>query len=224
MAGQEQEDYAEAPLDAERVWCETRRSPLEAPRPALFLDRDGTLIELEPYLSEPGKVRPIAGAGRMIARANAIGLPVIVITNQSGIDRGYYGWAAFAAVQRRLEFLIGAEGARFDAVYACPHLPGGRAGEQAPGSLYRKPGPGMLLRAAEVLNLDLRRSWVVGDAASDLEAGLRAGLCRGWLVPTGYGARDAEAARSLTGAGFEVVVGRPIEALIGELDDLAAAL
>jgi D-glycero-D-manno-heptose 1,7-bisphosphate phosphatase len=173
-------------------------------------------------LSEPDKVRPIAGAGRLIARANAIGLPVVVVSNQSRIDRGYYGWSAFAAVQRRLERLVGAEGGRFDAVYACPHLPGGRAGEEAPDSLYRKPGPGMLLRAAEVLNLDLRRSWVVGDAASDLEAGLRAGLCRGWLVPTGHGARDAEAARSLMGAGFEVVVGRSIEALIGELDDLAA--
>ena len=82
----------------------------------------------------------------------------------------------------------------------------------------RKPDPGMLTTAAAELGLDLGLSWIAGDCATDIEAGLRAGLRGGWLVPTGYGARDAEAARSLRGEDFEVVVGEPLDGLAERLD------
>ena len=99
-----------------------------------------------------------------------------------------------------------AAGGRIDAVYACPALPGS-------GAACRKPEPGMIHAAAEDLGIDLGASWIVGDSASDLEAGLRAGLARGWLVPTGYGARDRGLAAGLARADFRVTIGRPIAAL-----------
>lgn len=213
-----------APLDAEGVWCEVRTGrglPPGPKRPALFLDRDGTLINLVPYLSRPELVKPVPGLSRVIARANALAIPVVVITNQSGIARGYYGWRDFAAVQAALDGFIRAGGGRIDAVYACPHLPGAlltTPGEDPPS---RKPNPGMLLRAREDLNLDLAASWIVGDAASDLEAGKRAGLSRGWLVPTGLGTQETDAARQLADARFEVVVEREFRMLGGELRSLA---
>ena len=94
-----------------------------------------------------------------------------------------------------------AAGARIDAVYACPHMP------VEPLLFGRKPDPGMLTAAAE-LNLDLTASWIAGDCATDIEAGRRAGLRGGWLVPIGFGARD----------GFEVVVGEPLDRLADRLD------
>ncbi len=211
-----------APLDAEGVWCESRRAPFATPRPALFVDRDGTLIELVPYLSEPARVKPVPGAERLVARANALEIPVVVVTNQSGVGRGYYGWREFAAVEQAIDRKFEAHGGRIDAVYACPHPPGALAPEPAEDPPCRKPNPGMLLRAQRDLNLDLASSWIVGDAASDLEAGKRAGLARGWLVPTGYGARDAKAAEGLSCSTFDTVVGRAIGSLERELEVLAA--
>ncbi len=104
-----------------------------------------------------------------------------------------------------------ATGARIDAVYACPHMP------VEPLLFGRKPDPGMLTVAAE-LNLDLAASWIAGDCATDIEAGRRAGLRGGWLVPIGFGARDATVARGLARDGFEVVVGEPLDRLADRLD------
>lgn len=198
------------PLDASGMWREVRaRRPAGDPRPALFLDRDGTLIELVNYLSRPEEVRPIPEALALVARAAALDLPVVLITNQSGIARGYYGWDAFSAVQGAVLDAVHAAGGRIDAVYACPALP-------ESGAPCRKPNPGMLLAGAEDLAIDLAASWIVGDAAIDLEAGKRAGLRRGWLVPTGYGARDREAAGALADGDFAVTLGRPIGEVAGQ--------
>ena len=194
------------PLDSDGLWREVRAGPAAAPGPALFLDRDGTIIELVDYLSRAEEVAAIPGALESLAAATRAGLRVVVVTNQSGIGRGYYGWDAFAAVQARVTALADAAGGRIDGVYACPALPGS-------GAPCRKPAPGMLLAAAADLAIDLSRSWIVGDSASDLEAGRRAGLARGWLVPTGYGGRDRSAASGLADAGFPVTIGRPIAAL-----------
>ncbi len=194
------------PLDADGLWREVRARPAAAPGPALFLDRDGTLIELVPWLHRAAEVVPVPGAFESVAAAGEAGLRVVLVTNQSGIGRGYYGWDAFAEVRERVIALADAAGGRIDAVYACPALPGS-------GAPCRKPAPGMLRAAAADLGIDLGASWIVGDSASDLEAGHRAGLARGWLVPTGYGARDRAAAARLAAADFALTVGRPIAAL-----------
>ncbi len=194
------------PLDSSGLWREVRIGRSAAPAPGLFLDRDGSLIELVDYLSRADEVVPIPGAFESLAQAARCGYRVVIVTNQSGIDRGYYGWDAFAAVQERVIALAQAAGGRIDAVYACPALPGS-------GAPCRKPAPGMILAAAAALGIDLGASWIVGDSASDLEAGRHAGLARGWLVPTGYGARDRGRAAGLAHGGFRVTIGRPIAAL-----------
>ena len=194
------------PLDSSGLWREVRIGGPAAPAPGLFLDRDGTLIELVDYLSRADEVVPIPGAFESLAQAARCSYRVVIVANQSGIDRGYYGWDAFAAVQERVIALAQAAGGRIDAVYACPALPGS-------GAPCRKPAPGMILAAAADLGIDLGASWIVGDSASDLEAGRRAGLARGWLVPTGYGARDRSPAAGLARGDFRVTIGRPIAAL-----------
>jgi D-glycero-D-manno-heptose 1,7-bisphosphate phosphatase len=157
-------------------------------RPAIFLDRDGTLNEEVDYLSDPDQLVLVPGAAAAVARLNVLGIPVVVVTNQSGIGRGKYGWGDFAAVMDRMGVLLALEQARIDAVYASPHHEKGVGEYAVANHPDRKPNPGMLLRAAEEHGLDLARSWMVGDKAIDLEAGRRAG-CRVALVRTGYGSQ-----------------------------------
>ena len=185
------------------LWCDIRTSHPAGNHPALFLDRDGTLIELVDYLSDPAAVVLIGSVLGDIRQANKDGHAVVIVTNQSGIGRGYYGWDDFHAVQARLYDLLAAEDVVIDATYACPHPPPDAGGPEH--SLYRKPAPGMLIRAADDLNLDLSRSRILGDSVSDLAAGKAAGLPLGILVSDGYGARDAEAARVLADERFEVI-------------------
>lgn len=163
-------------------------------RPAVFLDRDGTLNEEVDYLCDPEHLVMIPGAAAAVARLNAKGIPVVVVTNQSGIGRGKYDWQDFAAVMSRMGTLLALENAWIDAVYASPHHEKGQGDYGVADHPERKPNPGMLLRAAEEHGLDLAHSWMVGDKAIDLEAGHRAG-CRAVLVRTGYGAQvDGSAA------------------------------
>lgn len=156
-------------------------------RPAVFLDRDGTLNEEVDHLHRPEELALIPGAAQAVARLNAAGLPVIVVSNQSGIGRGYFGWEDFHAVMARMTELLAEQGARLDGTYASPHHEKGQGEYAAVDHPERKPNPGMLQRAAEEHGLDLSRSWMVGDKAIDIEAGQRAG-CRTILVRTGYGA------------------------------------
>jgi len=158
-------------------------------RPALFIDRDGTLNIETDYLHQPDEVVLIPGAAQALARVNALGIPVIVVSNQSGIGRGHFDWRDFYAVMERISELLGQHGARMDAVYAAPHHEKGVGEYAVADHPDRKPNPGMLLRAAEEHGLDLARSWMVGDKAIDLEAGHRAG-CRAALVRTGYGQEE----------------------------------
>ncbi|MBV9773562.1 MAG: HAD family hydrolase, partial [Gemmatimonadetes bacterium] len=130
-------------------------------KPAVFLDRDGTVIHDAEYLSDPAGVRLMPGAGEAVARLNRAGIPVVLVTNQSGIGRGYFTEADFRAVQARLAEVLAAAGARLDAVYYCPHGPDD-------GCDCRKPALGLWLRAAREMGLDLERSWYVGDRARDL--------------------------------------------------------
>lgn len=203
-------------MDHRGLWRDLRgQQPVgdAPPRPALFLDRDGTIIEQMPYLSQPEMVRVIPAAATLIAKANALAMPVVVVTNQSGLERGLFDWQTYAAVEDAVTAAVTEAGGRIDAVYACPRMP------TEPLPFGRKPGPGMLTAAAEDLNLDLAKSWVAGDAASDIEAGRNAGLAGGWLVPTGFGARDETLARELAREGFEVVVGEMVDGLGVRLGD-----
>jgi D-glycero-D-manno-heptose 1,7-bisphosphate phosphatase len=153
----------------------------------VFLDRDGTINVEVDHLCRVEDVALIPGAGEAVARLNASGLPVIVVTNQSGIGRGKFSWEAYRLVMARLAELLALHGARIDAAYMAPHHPLGNGEYCHPDHPDRKPNPGMLQRAAAEMGLDLARSWMVGDKEIDLRAGRSAG-CRAVLVRTGYGA------------------------------------
>jgi len=155
-------------------------------RPAIFLDRDGTLNLEVDYLRRAEDVVLIPGAAKAIARLNEKNIPVVLITNQSGIGRGLFGWQDYQSVMKKIEDLLAHVGAHLDDAYVCPFH------EDANGEYChvnhpdRKPNPGMILKAAEKHCIDLGRSWMIGDKEIDMEAGRKAG-CRTALVLTGYG-------------------------------------
>lgn len=149
-----------------------------ASRPAAFLDRDGTIIEDVGYVSRPEDVRLIPGAAEAIARINAAGVPVIVVSNQSGIGRGYFTYDDYALVQTRVEELLSERGARLDGIYICPHAPS----DQAPCAC-RKPGVALFECAAHDHGIDLGHSWYAGDKWRDVEPARVLGG-HGFLVPT----------------------------------------
>ncbi len=199
-------------LESDGIWCRMHR-PAGAGGasggPALFLDRDGVVVEEVHFLHRPEDVRLVPGAASVMAAARRQGIPVVLTTNQSGIARGLFGWEAFAATQSRLETLLAAEQAAFDMVLACPFHPEGHPPYRAEHPC-RKPRPGMLLRAAERLGIDLAKSWVVGDRARDLEAGRAADCAGGLHVLTGYGAGEREDAIGLETRDFDVRLGETI--------------
>jgi D-glycero-D-manno-heptose 1,7-bisphosphate phosphatase len=155
---------------------------------AVFLDRDGVMIEDVHYLSDVGQVRLIPGAAEAIAKLNAAGVAVVVVTNQSGVARGYFSEDRVGEVHARLDELLAECRGRVDRYYYCPHHPDAEVELYRAACECRKPKPGMLHRAAAELGLNLARAYLVGDKASDLAAGGAAG-CKTVLVRTGYGAR-----------------------------------
>ena len=150
--------------------------------PALFLDRDGVINQEVGYLYRPEDVRWVEGIFPLARAAREAGYKLVVVTNQSGIARGLYTTAQFQAVMTWMGAAFDAEGAPLDAVYHCPFHPEHGLGEWKREHEDRKPGPGMLLRAARDLGLDLPRSLLVGDRCSDIAAAHAAGLRRAFLV------------------------------------------
>ncbi|MEJ6396216.1 HAD family hydrolase [Gymnodinialimonas sp. 2305UL16-5] len=155
---------------------------------AAFLDRDGTIIELVHHLAEPDKVALIPGAGEAIAQLNRAGVPVIIVTNQSVIGRGKLTEAGLAEIHAEMARQLAAHDARIDEIYHCPLAPTVKD-PRVIEHPDRKPGPGMLTRAAEEHRLDLTRSVMVGDTISDMLAGRNAGVAATILVETGYGTK-----------------------------------
>ena len=155
-------------------------------RPAIFLDRDGVVIEDAHYVGTPERVRLLPGAAEAVVELNRAGWPVVIVTNQAGVARGLFPAAAVERVHAHLRELLAGYRARVEAFYFCPHHPEGEVADYRRACECRKPQPGMLRRAAAELGLDLAASWMVGDRASDLEAGAAAGT-RTVLVRTGYG-------------------------------------
>lgn len=151
--------------------------------PVVFLDRDGTINEEVGYLNDPARLRLLPGAAEGIRLLNQAGLKVVVVTNQSGIARGYFTAATVEAIHQELVRQLAVHGARIDAFYYCPHHP-------KEGCLCRKPRPALVTKAARDLSLDLSRAYVVGDRDLDLRLAQNIGA-KGILVLTGYGREEA---------------------------------
>jgi D-glycero-D-manno-heptose 1,7-bisphosphate phosphatase len=181
------------------LWCEVDAA-VPPDRAALFLDRDGVIVTDTHYLCRVEDMRVIAGAAAAIARCNALQIPVVVVTNQAGIGRGYYGW-----------------GAHLDGVVACAYHADGRAPLQVDNHPWRKPNPGMIVEAARGMQLNLSRSWIVGDRAHDLAAGAAARLSGGTLLATD--AQERQAAAKLASAQFFVDTAPDLAAAVAALFD-----
>jgi histidinol-phosphate phosphatase family protein len=156
--------------------------------PAVFLDRDGTLIEHVHYLADPELVRLIPGVAEALVRLRRMGYRRVVVTNQSAIARGILTEERLAEIHAEMERQLAAAGASVDAIYFCPDGPTSDS-RMVIENPYRKPGPGMLLQGARELGLDLGASWMVGDMVSDALAGFNAG-CRSILVQSGQGSGE----------------------------------
>jgi D-glycero-D-manno-heptose 1,7-bisphosphate phosphatase len=158
--------------------------------PAVFLDRDGVLIEDVHYLSNTDQVRLIPGAAWAVKCLNYVGIPVVVVTNQSGVARGLFPEQRINSVHIRLDQLLAENGAFVHRYFYCPHHPTAGVGTYRIKCECRKPLPGMFYQSATELNLALQHSWMIGDKLSDLEAGSCVG-CRTILVQTGHGRQEA---------------------------------
>ena len=160
-------------------------------RAAVFLDRDGTVIKDAHYLHNPAEVELLPGAAEGLRRLRAAGLRLVLVTNQSGVGRGYFPRGDVERVHGRLIELLEAEGARLDAIYTCPHAP-------EDDCRCRKPRPGLIERACREIGLDPAQSFVIGDKPCDVDLGLAAGAAS-VLVTTGYGAQHEAELRTRGG-------------------------
>lgn len=159
---------------------------------AVFLDRDGTINQEVGYIRDVANLKLIPGSGAAIAKLNALGVPVVVVTNQSGPARGFYPEDHVFALHDRLRQVLAEEGATVDAIHHCPHLPEGVVPEFTKVCGCRKPAPGMLKAAAAEHGYDLARSYMVGDKGVDVGAGRAAGT-KTVLLRTGYGPEELAA-------------------------------
>ncbi len=146
-------------------------------RPAIFLDKDHTLIPDIPYNVDPTRITLTPGAGEALCRLQEAGYALVVVSNQSGVARGLFPFSALAGVEEKVRQLLAGYGVELDGFFVCPHHPEGNTPDYAIDCSCRKPLPGLLYRAARILELDLTQSWMVGDIWSDMAAGRGAG-CR----------------------------------------------
>lgn len=158
-------------------------------RRAIFLDRDGTINVEKEYLHRSEEFEFIPGAPEAVGILKDAGYLVVVVTNQSGVARGYYAEADVERLHCHMDELLAAYGTSIDGYYFCPHHPEKGLDGYLTDCNCRKPLPGMLLQAASELDIDLSASWMIGDKLADMEAGRGAG-CATALVLTGYGAEQ----------------------------------
>ena len=158
---------------------------------AIFLDRDGTIACDVPYCRRPEDLSCLPTVPEAIKLFNGNGYKVVVITNQSGISRGYFTEETLAEIHNKMEDDLAEHGAHIDAIYYCPHHLEGRIERYRIACDCRKPNPGMLTRAGKELNIDLAQSFMIGDKLSDIQAGQGAG-CKTIMVRTGFGAGELE--------------------------------
>ena len=160
-------------------------------RPAVFLDRDGTINEQMGYLNHISRFHLLPNAAQGIKFLNEHKIPVVVVSNQSGLARGYFPKALVDNVHDKMTKLLAGQGAQVDAIYICPHHPEAKEDKYRQACNCRKPKTGMLEQAAAELNIDLKKSFLVGDRWTDLKCAGNAG-CTPVLVLTGYGRGDYE--------------------------------
>ncbi|MVW73186.1 HAD-IIIA family hydrolase [Bordetella sp. 15P40C-2] len=153
-------------------------------RPAVFLDKDGTILRDVPYNVDPARMEYAPHARDALACLGAANIPLVVISNQAGVARGYFSADALGPVHERLGEMFTQAGAKLHGFYWCPHDPAGVVTEYALNCDCRKPQPGLVLRAARELNIDLDASWFIGDILDDVQAGHLAG-CRSVLLDVG---------------------------------------
>lgn len=169
-------------------------------RPAVFLDRDGTLNEEVGYLSRPEDLALIPGAGAAVRRINQAGMAAVVISNQSGVARGYFDEVTLGSIHQRLREELEKVGASLDGIYYCPHHPEGVVEEYRKECGCRKPEIGMIRKAVQELAVELSNSYMVGDHIKDIRLAVNAGM-RSVMIMTGHGkdvwARAGEAEQSL---------------------------
>lgn len=155
-------------------------------RRAVFLDRDGTLIEERNYLSDPDNVKLIDGAPEALKALAGAGFLLLMVTNQSGVARGYFTMEDVIKVNNQVEKLLERKGAYLDGAYVCPHYEKGVIPEYAIRCNCRKPRPGLALKAVKDWDLDLSMCYMIGDKLADVEFGLNIGAKSSYLVQTGH--------------------------------------
>lgn len=160
-------------------------------RKAVFFDRDGTIIEEQNYLSDPKKVQLIPKAAESIGLLRSAGFKTILVSNQSGVARGYFGIRDVEQVNARLQELLLKKKTKLDAIYFCPHYESGIIPEFSIACNCRKPCPGMALQAIKEQNLNPRNCYMVGDKLADIEFGQNFGAKWSFLVRTGHGATES---------------------------------
>jgi D-glycero-D-manno-heptose 1,7-bisphosphate phosphatase len=197
-------DFDDPRLGNDLLWRDVRLKRSPTPVPALFLDRDGVIIEEKGYLCKPEDVELLPGIPELICAAKKLGMAVVEVTNQAGIGRGYFDWQDFARVEARVTEELAQRGAAIDAVFACPYHPEGRPLYRDPNHAWRKPNAGMLFEAAEKLNLALNQSVMVGDKDLDQLTAKAAKLKYGIHMLTGYGRENQAAAQALASETFPV--------------------
>mgnify|MGYP001192643732 CR=1 FL=1 len=186
-----------ATIEKDHLWCQVINRLQSSYKGALFLDRDGVIVEDTDYLQHPEDVRLINGSETIISKANKLTIPIIIVTNQAGIARGKFTWKEFIEVQEKLMQILEKHKVFINAVFACPHHSDGTPPYNIPNHRCRKPNPGMLIEAAQRLPINLSKSWLIGDKASDLQAAYTAGLKGGTHVLTGHGNDKGEREESM---------------------------
>lgn len=161
---------------------------------AVFLDRDGTLLEEKGYITVPDAVAVLPGAAEAVVSLRAAGWKVFVVSNQAAVAKGMISEDELARINERMLMMLGAEGALLDGIYCCPHHPDGSEPEYAIECECRKPRPGLLERAAREHDLDLTQCVMIGDSLRDVQAGKEAGAGATVLVLTGHGGTTAKEA------------------------------
>ena len=162
---------------------------------AVFIDRDGTISEEVGYINHPSRFRVFPYSAAAIKRLNDAGWLAILVTNQAGVARGYFTEDMIHTVHNQLELDLKKDGARLDAIYYCAHHPSVGEPPYRFDCHCRKPKPGLILRAAKELNVDLGRSWMIGDRYSDIELAKNAGVSSAF-VRSGYGRGEWDHQRS----------------------------
>ncbi len=169
----------------------SKKKQYKGAKPAVFLDRDGTINEQMGYINHTCRFKLLPGAADAIKRLNDAGIPVVVVSNQSGLARGYFPEELLTAVHEKMNTLLAENGAHVDAIYYCPHHPEAKEERFRVTCDCRKPKPGLVLQASEEMGLDPEQSYLVGDRWSDIKTAANCGATS-VLVRTGYGRGDEQ--------------------------------